>query len=162
MILKIGVTGHRFFLHEETVRQEVRKHLYQLKKSASDFEIISPLADGADMLVAEEAMEILDAKLTVVLPFELHEYKNTVIEKKRFNNLLLKSQNINVLLEEGSLNDVIKEQQYYLCGKLIVDQCNVLIALYDGLPELGLGGTAQIVDYAYSKQKYIIRIDIKR
>lgn len=162
MILKIGVTGHRFFLNEEKVRQEVRKHLHQLKNIASEFEIISPLADGADMLVTEEAIITLDAKLSVILPYELDEYKKSIVDKNRFNSLFSKKEKIEILGFDGTFTVLNKEHQYYLCGKKIVDICDLLIVLYDGLPSKGLGGTAEIVAYSKAIDKKMIHIKVTR
>ena len=41
-----------------------------------------------------------------------------------------------------------RAEAYEQVGRYIVDQCDVLIALWDGKPAAGRGGTAEIVQYA--------------
>jgi hypothetical protein len=40
------------------------------------------------------------------------------------------------------------EEAYYAAGRYIVDHADRLIAVWDGDPPRGLGGTADVVDYA--------------
>jgi hypothetical protein len=40
------------------------------------------------------------------------------------------------------------EAAYFAAGKLIVNRCDLLLAVWDGQPAGGLGGTGDIVGYA--------------
>ena len=44
-------------------------------------------------------------------------------------------------------------------GKKVVDACEILIAIWDGKPSRGNGGTAEIVNYALEQGRTILRID---
>ena len=43
-------------------------------------------------------------------------------------------------------------------GQYVVDHCDVLIAVWDGQPARGRGGTAEIVQYAQEQNRPIIRV----
>ena len=45
-----------------------------------------------------------------------------------------------------------RTEAYAQAGQYIVDNCDLLIALWDGKPAAGQGGTAEIVEYAREKQ----------
>ena len=69
--LVVAVTGHRDLVAEEApiIRQRVRLFLEDLAARYPDrqLSVMSPLAEGADQLVAEVALE-LGLQLTVPLP----------------------------------------------------------------------------------------------
>ncbi len=54
----------------------------------------------------------------------------------------------------------VSEQAYLEGGIEMVNQCDCLIAVWDGFPARGLGGTGDIVTYAAQKAKPIIHLDI--
>jgi len=174
--IKLGVTGHRKLKHEYYICQKLKKELNKLSINYKFDEIISPLADGADRLVAELVMKKYDANLITILPFQEKLYKNTFIgnkEEEDDDKLLKKSQEefdkllINALntkvhgeIEEIKDNDTKEEinrknnhrnECYFNVGKEVVDQCDILIAIWDGIEADGItniGGTAYVVDYA--------------
>ena len=41
-------------------------------------------------------------------------------------------------------------------GRYVVDHCDVLIALWDGMPSSGQGGTAEIVSYAKEQCRPVV------
>jgi hypothetical protein len=47
------------------------------------------------------------------------------------------------------------EEAFLAAGKSVVDNCQVLIAVWDGKPARGLGGTADIVRYARDTGKAV-------
>lgn len=49
-----------------------------------------------------------------------------------------------------------KDWAYFSAGKLVVDQCDVLIAVWDREPARGIGGTGDIVAYASSRVPTIL------
>ena len=160
----IGVTGHRLNkldLNDQQLRQRIATALGDLKKQHPDvhFIIMSPLAEGADRLVVELAMNILHATLHVPLPlpYELYvsdfsdkesveEFKRLVGLAESYYELPMRFGNIRDLaLAENETNNEARNQQYALAGAYIIQRCDSLIAVYDGRPEAGTGGTGQIV-----------------
>lgn len=51
------------------------------------------------------------------------------------------------------------EESYLAAGQKVVELSNVMIAVWNGKPAAGLGGTADIVDYARQKNKQICHIN---
>jgi hypothetical protein len=51
------------------------------------------------------------------------------------------------------------EAAYYAAGKRLVDESEMLIAVWDGKPARGLGGTADVVSYAMEKGLRIIHVN---
>jgi hypothetical protein len=116
------------------------------------------------MLVAERAIAVLGAKLKVRFPFSASVYQcgskkygyGGIVQKDRFKKLL--NQSIETSTEKWITtnpdNRNIRDQ-FEKSGQTIVDQCDVLFALYDGKESGGKGGTAEIVTYAREQGKKI-------
>ena len=156
--LVIGVTGHRNFdapdsRLEETVRGELRRlgNLYP----HSPFLIVSGLAEGADRLVAKLAMETLSAKLIAILPFPEAEYRKdfkSAESQDEFSDLLHKAQAVVIAPQREDAAAVAaggepRNRQYARAGAYVVENCQVLIALWDGLAARGVGGTGDVVQW---------------
>ena len=113
--------------------------------------LISPLAEGADRLVANIALS-LGYRLESPLPFETEiyrtDFKNTVPE---FNTLLAHAAP-RILELDGGRDDKPAHQfdesaSYQAVGRTAVRNADLVITLWDGAPAKGLGGTADIVAY---------------
>jgi hypothetical protein len=75
-IINIGVSGHRFLENLERFKISIRSvlnRIYSLYDQA-EFHLYSPLAAGADQLVAECGLENPRTHLIVVLPMPIKEY----------------------------------------------------------------------------------------
>lgn len=114
---------------------------------------ISCLAAGADSLFAELILQH-GGSLEAVLPFPEYEQELSVPQRGRFHALLRMASATTVLEKRES-----KEDAYFEAGKKVVDAADVLLAIWDGKPARGLGGTADIVEYAQQENKQIIRLD---
>jgi hypothetical protein len=170
-VLTIGVTGHRDIVENDALVSAIDEQLMSLKKENRSFEILSPLADGADMLVAERAIAVLGAKLKVLFPFDPAVYQcgskkygyGGIVQKERFSRLLKQSiENNTIKWINSNPNDRNIRDQFEKCGQTIVDQCDVLFALYDGKASGGKGGTAEIVEYAKERGSQVFLIDVRR
>ncbi|MFT3908235.1 MAG: hypothetical protein QM737_02320 [Ferruginibacter sp.] len=161
--LIIGVTGHRHLEDAGKVEHEIRLAITKLKSQKNPKEIIaySSLAIGADTIFADVCLSPeFGATLKVILPFDLNEYKELGFDKdqsRKLDDLLQRSTETThitkAVVEKSEVNN------YYLkAGKKIVEQCNVIIAVYDGLEAGGTGGTADIVDYVKEQNKELIII----
>lgn len=51
------------------------------------------------------------------------------------------------------------ERAFFEAGKFIVDDCDLLFAVWDGAVAEGLGGTGDVVDYAQTKACPILHIN---
>ena len=166
--LVIGVTGHR--LHkvdpaDATLRDACVRVLRAIRRDNRDreFIVMSPLAEGADRLVAELAMYELGAKLHVPLPlpYELYiqdfdpddpqtsidHFKALIGKAERYYELPLVGGTFTELSRPNTSASAARAKQYALAGAYIVQRCHELIAVWDGTEPNGLGGTGQIVDW---------------
>jgi len=153
----IGVTGHRKLENEPWVVKEVHRIIERikqlippLKNTPLVFSILSPLAEGADRLVAREVLKVSGSQLEAILPLERDDYLEDfeLLESKtEFEEFLSKARHIKRLPPQKSRTEV-----YAQVGRYVVDHCDVLIALWNGKPSAGQGGTAEIVRYARKKK----------
>ncbi len=166
--LIVGVTGHRLHKvdpNDAHLRDACVRVLHDLRDRYRDrsFIVLSPLAEGADRLVAELAMEELDAKLHVPLPlpYEIYiqdfdpddqqasvdHFKTLIGRAERYYELPLAGGSFNELSQRDSVGNEARAKQYALVGAYIVQRCHELIAIWDGTEPNGVGGTGQIVHW---------------
>jgi hypothetical protein len=149
----IGVTGHRKVENQlgltKTVRavmQYISQMLPPLKNTPIALCVLSPLAEGADRLVVREILKIPQSTLDVVLPMVKNDYMQdfkTRKSKNEFEKLLSQATSIRTLSAKVERNEA-----YEQVGRYIVNQCDVLIALWNGKLTGARGGTEEIVRYA--------------
>ena len=122
------------------------------------FFMVSPLADGADQVSAEVGME-LGLRLHAILPFPRDEYRADLKDESarhRFDELLGKAE---CVLELPG--DRAREfEAYVMTGRATVAHCDVLIAIWDGLPPRGRGGTAEVVELAIARGTPVIHVPV--
>ena len=185
--IRLGVTGHRAVQDEEILKEKVRdvlnKKIYDLFDENSKkiirscphtpigFSILTPLAEGADRLVAKEVLKFPDSRIEVVVPLAKEDYLEdftTAASRAEFEYLFKKARRP-ITLEEDSLKGEhpgrdpkeVKRQAYENVGRYVVDKCDVLIALWDGENARGKGGTAEIIEYAKKKQRPVMVVSTK-
>jgi len=161
-MVNIGVSGHRELGNDQAAANAVDIVLKKIKESYRDSQIrvISPLAEGADRLVASRAIEIFSAQLIVPLPFGMSEYMTdfkSASSKTEFEDLMKLAVQVVQIPEEKT-----REAGYLAAGRYMLDHCDVLIALWDGRSARGIGGTGQIVAEARNQGKPMAWIQIER
>jgi hypothetical protein len=165
LVIRVGVTGHRpnHLAHADIsqLRHQVHQVLQSVQNAGAEitgdshagydarqplFRVISALAEGSDRIVAEEGLA-LGYELQVPCPFFVNDYEHdfsTAESKKRFRELL--KQATAVLELDGSRQDKqAQNRAYESVGRTVLRHCDILIAIWDGEPVRGQGGTAQIV-----------------
>ena len=152
--MKVGITGHQKLpqLSDwDWVNVEMRRVLEALDPPLIG---ISSLAVGADQLFAEVVLE-RGGTLEVVIPFEGYDDKFTQREdRETYLSLLASASDVEVLDKFGS-----EEEAYLTAGERVCDRSDFLLAVWDGQPAAGLGGTADIVQYARDSQKKLIHLN---
>lgn len=158
--LVIAVTGHRNLVPAEvpTIRNLVRDFLQGLQKDYpyNRVTVMSPLAEGADILVAEVALE-LDMRLVVPLPKPKAEYAldfKTDAAKQKFEYLCNKADDVFELVyklppapQGFDEKDWRVSYPYANLGIFLCSHCHVLLAIWDGKESNHLGGTGQVVRF---------------
>jgi hypothetical protein len=161
-MLKIGITGHRGILNVNEVRKEIAYWFKHFKKFDKDLVAITAIASGADTVFAEEAIK-QNIPLQIELPFPAEEYKKDFSN----NDLIVLERLLNSFpYNEGpALKTTTKEERknaYLAIGQKVVDLSDIVIAVWDGKDARGTGGTAEIIDYAKTKNKQVHIIKAKR
>jgi hypothetical protein len=147
----IGFSGHQS-LSAET-RSTVRTGLIQAFSKWGRVLAITSLAAGSDQIFAECALAT-DNDLMVVIPCDRYDSTFTNLDDLAAYRKLLESSVGRIQLPFS----VPSEEAYWAAGRRIVDITDLLVAVWDGLPAGGLGGTADVVHYAESLHKEVLRI----
>ncbi len=129
--------------------------------------VVSPLAKGADRIVAELAMNRKCASLQAVFPMSADEYRKDFAETgdlQEFDTLLARA--TRPVIELNPKGDVVtdknaRDRAYLRVGEAVVDASEVIIAIWDGGPSRGPGGTAEVVEYALRAGKPVLWINSK-
>jgi hypothetical protein len=143
--MRIGVTGHQHIPPEAL--EHVTTGINRVLDGASDGLIgVSSLAAGSDQFFASLVLR-RGGRLEVILPSKSYEQTFSHPEDlNSFNSLLNRAATIETLsFEEPS------EEAYLAAGFRVVDLSDLLLAVWDGEPAKGKGGTADIVDYARNR-----------
>ena len=119
---------------------------------------VSPLADGADQIAAEIALE-LGFELHAILPFERDRYREDMSdgdERATFDKLM---EQASCILELPGQRGHLLES-YVMAGRATVAHSDVLVAVWDGLPPRGRGGTGEVVRLAHDRATPTIHVPI--
>ncbi|MEU5158188.1 hypothetical protein AB0G74_01035 [Streptomyces sp. NPDC020875] len=138
---RIGITGHRIIPPEgyPDIRAAIRA---VLGRHEGSLEAFSSLAIGADQLFADIALEC-GATLTAVIPSDDYEDAFAPGELVSYRDYRRRaSREVRLGFRHST------DEAYYAAGAYIADNCDRLLAVWDGGPSRGLGGTADIVHYA--------------
>ena len=151
----IGITGHRELREQDIprLRQTVKEQLQAvvLKCPNSPVKLLTSLAEGADQLCAEIALE-LNIGLIVALPMEIAEYKLDFHSGAllNFEKLIAQAESVYVAPKTEKEGQATTRDYYYRQADIyIATHSHCLIALWDGLEAKSGGcGTAETVDIA--------------
>jgi uncharacterized phage-like protein YoqJ len=152
--LVIGITGHRSVEETEEVQHRVDLVLEKLRLAYPNRKwiVLSLLAEGTDRIVVKKIRQFTNAtaKHVVVLPLSLDEYQkdfSTPESKQEFNQLLGQADDVVELIPRKD-----RDEGYAQAGQYILENCDVLVAIWDGRPEKGKGGTGEIVRHARQRK----------
>lgn len=142
-MIRIGVTGHRDLAPSvaDVVAASVRARLEPYGRAMVG---LSCLADGADTLFAE-AVLARGAALEAVVPAAGYRDGLPAAHRPVYDRLLGRCALVHALPGAAST-----PQAHLAAGRLLVERCDRLLAVWDGLPARGPGGTADVVAYARS------------
>jgi hypothetical protein len=138
---RLGVSGHQV-LPAAALCPVVAELREAVTEAGAGLIGVTSLAAGSDQLFASEVLAA-GGHLHAVLPCRDYEETLRAGDRATYQQLLEQTVSIEVLLfEEPS------EVAFYAAGRRVVDLCQRLLAVWDGQPARGLGGTADIVTYA--------------
>lgn len=140
--MKIGISGHQNIRPVSSIKwveSTIRRELRNSQASTG----ISSLSAGTDQIFAAIVLD-LQMELEVVIPCKAYESTFTDLDTQhRYESLKAKARHCDCL-------DFSKpsEQAFLRAGQRVVELCDMMFFVWNGKPSLGLGGTADIVDYA--------------
>jgi hypothetical protein len=171
--LGVGITGHRSIAAEpivsEAVEAAITRVLRALEKGSRSsrpgkpfatstrfrLKVVSMLAEGADLLGMQAGLDC-GAELVGVLPFDERSYREAFASapsRALFDNVWSKLSSIVVL--GGFVGD---NASYEQANRAILDRSDVVIAVWDGDPARGRGGTGDVVHDALERGLPVIVI----
>jgi hypothetical protein len=146
----VGVTGHTNLTDQSVVlvHQEL---LDLLRPRANDLVGMTCLARGADQVFADAVLE-LGGALEVVIPAS--DYFTGIsdpVSRKRCEAYLGAAASTVTMPYESS-----GPPAYLSASRYLIDRCDLLLAVWDGSPATGSGGTADAVAYAHDRGRSIV------
>lgn len=172
-LLSVGITGHRSIATEPIISKAVEAAITkvfralesgstlseggQTSSSSTRFrlKIISMLAEGADLVGMQAGLDC-GAELVGVLPFDEQSYRDAFAgapSRVAFDKVWSKLSSIVVL--GGAVGD---DASYEQANSVILDRSDVVIAVWDGDPARGPGGTGDVVHDALQRGLPVIVI----
>jgi hypothetical protein len=163
--LNIGVTGHRLnriSQHQlDRLTPQVQPVLAQAAQKAraagaASLMLVCGLAEGADRHVARLALDE-GYGLHAVLPFDRDLYARdfpAAASRREFDALLRSATRVTELPGRPGFN----AQAYHRAAQALLDCSDLLLAIWDGRPAQGPGGTAEVVDGACARRMPVVHV----
>jgi hypothetical protein len=146
---RIGVTGHQNL--PAAFLPQIRKEIERIIDCApGKITGVTSLAAGTDQLFARAVLD-RGGRLHAVIPCA--GYESAFTDQRAvatFNELLAASSEVETLP-----HDQPSEQAFLEAGHRVVELADLLIAVWDGRKAKGLGGTADVVQYARDRSREI-------
>lgn len=149
---RVGITGHQTLKDRDEwswVSVTLREALDRVTPPLVG---ITSLAIGADQLFAELVLE-RGGTVHAVLPFRDIERSFAARDLPRYRAL---ARRVTSEVLEVSGTD---EDAYLAAGMRVVDLADIVVAVWNGLPPKGKGGTADVVAYARHRGVPLIQIN---
>ena len=151
--MRIGITGHQT-LEDSTawpwVASMIRR---ELAKLPLPFVAVSSLAVGADQLFAQIVLE-LGGTVVGIIPYADIERSFSSDEERESYRGIARQSTLHILHTSGTDDDA-----YLAAGLRVVAESDMLIAVWNGQPARGKGGTADVVQHALNTHIPILHIE---
>ncbi len=163
-VARVGVTGHRRIASDDLERLNYEigcaftkvGELFNVGGATPlQVRVVTSLAEGADRMVAKAVLQ-MDGQLEVILPVPVSQYMvdfESPESRAEFEDLLAHAGPPREGPEFASRAD-----SYAWASRQMVEGSDVLIAIWDGQPTRGKGGTADTVRYALATRTPVIWI----
>ena len=155
LVVSIGFTGHRHLPDESKSRACILKFLQDFKSKTNKIVYgVSSAAAGGDLLFAESCIQI-GLPIRILLPTPKEQFREDFDAPSwaRAESVMQRAISVEVIGYGQT-----KEERYYECGAETVEQSEILLALWDGKPSQGLGGTEEIFTYAKNQGRPVVWI----
>jgi uncharacterized membrane protein YidH (DUF202 family) len=152
----VGFSGHRQIADMVGPARAIMEAVSELRHDApGDWIGLSSVAAGSDQLFVQQIFD-LGLSWHAILPLPRAQFEQDFMPEDWTvaAEFLARADHVRVIGEGAS-----REDGYLDCGMETVNDADVLIALWDGLPARGKGGTAEVVEYATALGKPVLIID---
>jgi hypothetical protein len=150
--MNVGMTGHQKLDDPEAWLWVTDAMRAEISKMSKPLVGVTSLAIGADQLLARLVLEFGGA-VHAVLPYKDIERSFASKDLQAYRDLVEQS-TIEVLNTPGT-----DEDAYLAAGKRVVDLSDIMLAVWDGEPAKGKGGTADVVSYAQETETPVVILD---
>lgn len=176
LALTIGIVGHRpnrlpkaarakveaeigeaLRLVREAAQSALARHSGVFADPPPVLRVISPLAEGADRIAADAALDA-GYKLTAILPFPAAEYEQDFADDsslEHYRRLLARADAVLELPGERTGGS----RAYEVAGHTLIDNADILLAVWDGGVTAGRGGTTEMVEHAAREGLPVMHVD---
>ena len=175
-MLSVGITGHRAGALDEAAAAALPGRIMDViatlgnaaldlserehgtfPAAAPELRFVSAIADGADQIACRRGRCRSGGSCRRSCPsaaLTIGQASPILRPAERFDALLGRATRVLELPGEGP-SDV---EAYVMTGRATVAHCDVLIAVWDGLPPRGRGGTAEVVQMAITAGRPVVHI----
>jgi uncharacterized membrane protein YbaN (DUF454 family) len=152
----VGFSGHRQLSDPAGVTRSITATLEEMRREApGEWIALSSAAAGADLIFVRAVLDLgLGWEALLPLPLVDFERDFAPAEWSEVKPMLARAEHLEIAAEPGS-----REEAYLSGGFEIVNNCDVLLAVWDGQPARGKGGTADIVAYARAMGRPIVIVN---
>ena len=157
-MFRLGIVGHRYLANTATIAFVTEQCLAILKQAQAehtDVVALSAIAEGADTLFAEAALEV-NVPLEIVRPFDDYASDFTTRSARRRYEKLRGAARSESRLAHPARSD----SAYRAAMDWIVRRADVLVVAWDGLPAMGSGGTGDAVKQAVLLKRPWLHLDV--
>jgi hypothetical protein len=153
--MRIGITGHQQLGAPDAWPWVAGALRAELAKLVPPLVAVTSLAAGADQLLARLVLE-QGGTIHAVLPFAGIERSFSPENVPAYRELAVQA-TIEVLDTPGT-----DEDAYLAAGLRVVDLSDIVLAVWDGQPAKGKGGTADVVAYVLRRSVPLSRTFLTR
>ena len=150
--MKVGITGHQHLDDQSAwpwVEAQINGHLSSIEPPIT---AVTSLAVGADQMLARLVLA-RGGRVHAVIPFP--DYERTFDADHVTEYRKMRADAVMEVMG-GAETD---EDAYLAAGKRVVDLADVMIAVWDGKPAQGKGGTADVVQYAEQRRVPLVHVN---
>jgi hypothetical protein len=157
---KVAITGHQRFpddLVAAFVVESIHTLLNKLQtRHGPALVAISGLAEGADTMFAEQALRLGIPVEAILAHANLAQSLSSAAAQQRFLSVLSNCRQVTMLPYAAP-----STAAYTMLGRVLVERCDLLVAVWDGLPPVDEGGTGAVVAHARRQGRSIAHISTR-
>jgi len=156
--IRIAVCGHRQLGDLQRLETGIQEACQLIRHAfpGADYQVYSCLAEGADRLLARHLTQALPAGLVAILPLPETDYLQDFEQPASVAEFqAIKQMASEVIVLQ---NAALRPQSYRVANDRLLGLADVLVAIWDGQPSQGPGGTGELVAEARQREMPVIWI----